>query len=118
MDILLYILVLLGTFIVMEGVTWCTHKFVMHGFLWYLHKDHHKVQPGIFEKNDAFSIIFAVPSILLIYFGTYNDVWWQQAIGFGIMAYGFAYFMVHDVIIHQRFKWFTKSKSTYVRAIR
>ena len=118
MDILLYILVLLGTFIVMEGVTWCTHKFVMHGFLWYLHKDHHKVQPGIFEKNGAFSIIFAVPSILLIYFGTYNDVWWQQAIGFGIMAYGFAYFMVHDVIIHQRFKWFTKSKSTYVRAIR
>ena len=118
MDILLYILVLLGTFIVMEGVTWCTHKFVMHGFLWYLHKDHHKVQPGIFEKNDAFSIIFAVPSILVIYFGTYDDVWWQQAIGFGIMAYGFAYFMVHDVIIHQRFKWFTKSKSTYVRAIR
>lgn len=118
MDILLYILVLLGTFIVMEGVTWCTHKFVMHGFLWYLHKDHHKVQPGIFEKNDAFSIIFAVPSILLIYFGTYDGVWWQQAIGFGIMAYGFAYFMVHDVIIHQRFKWFTKSKSTYVRAIR
>ena len=118
MDILLYILVLLGTFIVMEGVTWCTHKFVMHGFLWYLHKDHHKVQPGIFEKNDAFSIIFAVPSILLIYFGTYDDVWWQQAIGFGIMAYGFAYFMVHDVIIHQRFKRFTKSKSTYVRAIR
>ena len=118
MDILLYILVLLGTFIVMEGVTWCTHKFVMHGFLWYLHKDHHKVQPGIFEKNDAFSIIFAVPSILLIYFGTYDDVWWQQAIGFGIMAYGFAYFIVHDIIIHQRFKLFTKSNNTYVRAIR
>ncbi|HCY45426.1 MAG TPA: carotene hydroxylase, partial [Flavobacteriales bacterium] len=25
----------------MEGITWCTHKFVMHGFLWYLHEDHH-----------------------------------------------------------------------------
>lgn len=33
-------------------------------------------------------------------------------------AYGFAYFIVHDVIIHQRFKWFTRSNSTYVRAIR
>lgn len=42
----------------------------------------------------------------------------MQAIGFGIMAYGFAYFMVHDVIIHQRFKWFTRSNNTYVRAIR
>jgi len=25
---------------------------------------------------------------------------------------------VHDVIIHQRFKWFTRSNNRYVRAIR
>ena len=42
----------------------------------------------------------------------------MQSIGFGIMAYGFAYFIVHDVIIHQRFKWFSRSNNTYVRAIR
>jgi len=118
MSVLLYILVLLATFCIMEGITWLTHKYVMHGFLWYLHRDHHQVEPGFFEKNDAFFIIFAVPSILLIFFGTYDKVWWMQSIGFGIMAYGFAYFLVHDVIIHQRFKWFTKSNSTYVRAIR
>ena len=115
---LYYILVLIGTFLLMEGITWCTHRFVMHGFLWYLHKDHHQVQPGFFEKNDLFFIIFAIPSMLLIYFGTFKHIWWQQAIGFGIMAYGFAYFIVHDVIIHQRFKWFTRSNNTYVRAIR
>jgi beta-carotene 3-hydroxylase len=34
------------------------------------------------------------------------------------MAYGAAYFIVHDVIIHQRFKWFTRSNNKYVRAIR
>lgn len=118
MDVVRYLLVLLGTFIAMEGVTWCTHRFVMHGFLWYLHKDHHQTEPGFFEKNDAFFIIFAIPSMLLIYFGTFDKVWWMQAIGFGIMAYGFAYFIVHDVIIHQRFKWFTRSNNTYVRAIR
>jgi beta-carotene 3-hydroxylase len=118
MTLLYYILLLLATFCVMEGITWLTHKYVMHGFLWYLHKDHHQVEPGFFEKNDAFFIIFAVPSILLIFFGTYDKVWWMQSIGFGIMAYGFAYFLVHDVIIHQRFKWFAKSNSTYVRAIR
>ena len=115
---LYYILVLLGTFLIMEGITWCTHRFVMHGFLWYLHRDHHQVEPGFFEKNDAFFVIFAVPSMMLIYFGTFDQVWWKQAIGFGIMLYGFAYFMVHDVIIHQRFKWFTRSNNTYVRAIR
>lgn len=113
-----FILVLVSTFLVMEGVTWLTHKYVMHGFLWYLHRDHHQVEPGFFEKNDAFFIIFAVPSMLCIAFGLNNQQWWLAAIGFGIMAYGFAYFMVHDVIIHQRFKWFSRSRNTYVRAIR
>lgn len=118
MEIVRFILVLVGTFLIMEGVTWCTHRFVMHGFLWYLHKDHHQTEPGFFEKNDAFFVIFAIPSMLLIFFGTFDKVWWMQAIGFGIMAYGFAYFMVHDVIIHQRFKWFSRSNNTYVRTIR
>ena len=118
MEGVLYLFVLLATFIVMEGITWATHKYVMHGFLWTLHRDHHQPEPGFFEKNDLFFVIFAIPSMLLIYFGTFNDTWWMQAIGFGIMAYGFAYFVVHDVIIHQRVKWFTRSNNTYVRAIR
>jgi len=42
----------------------------------------------------------------------------MQAIGFGIMTYGAAYFLVHDVIIHQRLKWFRRSKSPYIKAIR
>jgi beta-carotene 3-hydroxylase len=118
MTVVFYIVLLLATFCAMEGVTWLTHKYVMHGFLWYLHKDHHQVRPGFFEKNDAFFVIFAVPSMLLIAFGTYGHMWWMQAIGFGIMAYGFAYFLVHDVIIHQRFKWFTRTNNSYIRAIR
>ena len=90
----------------------------MHGFLWYLHEDHHNPKHHVFEKNDAFFVIFAIPSMLLILFGTLEKVWWMQAIGFGIMAYGAAYFLVHDVIIHQRFKWFTHSNSRYVKVIR
>lgn len=115
---LLYTGILVGTFVAMEGITWLTHRFVMHGFLWYLHEDHHQPQPGFFEKNDAFFVIFAIPSFLCIFFGTLDKIYWLQAIGFGIMAYGFAYFLVHDVIIHQRFKWFTRSNNTYIRAIR
>jgi beta-carotene 3-hydroxylase len=119
MHTLTYILLVLATFLVMEGITWLTHRYVMHGFLWYLHEDHHRKRPGFFEKNDAFFVIFAVPSILLIFTGTFNQsLWYLQPIGFGIMAYGAAYFLVHDVIIHQRFKWFSRSNSTYIRAIR
>ena len=94
MNAVFYILVLLGTFLAMEGITWLTHRYVMHGFLWYLHKDHHQKEPGFFEKNDWFFVIFAVPSMCLIGFGTYNSIWWMQAIGFGIMLYGAAYFIV------------------------
>ena len=115
---LLYTGILVATFIIMEGITWATHRFVMHGFLWYLHEDHHQPKPGFFEKNDAFFLIFAIPSFLSILFGTIDKIYWLQAIGFGIMAYGAAYFLVHDVIIHQRFKWFTRSNNKYVRAIR
>lgn len=114
----LWILITLGTFFAMEGITWATHKYVMHGFLWYLHEDHHNPRGHVFEKNDAFFLIFAIPSWLSIMLGLQNGVYWAAAIGFGIAMYGFAYFLVHDVIIHQRFKWFTRSNNTYVRTIR
>lgn len=118
MNALIYIGILVLTFINMEGITWLTHRYIMHGLLWYLHKDHHQKTNSFFEKNDAFFVIFAVPSFLAILFGTTNSIYWLQAIGFGIMAYGVAYFLVHDVIIHQRFKWFVKSNNRYVRSIR
>ena len=118
MTIVFYILIVAGSFIAMEGVTWLTHRYIMHGFLWCLHKDHHQPGNHFFEANDAFFFIFALPSFLCILFGTLDHIYWLQAIGFGIMAYGFAYFLVHDVIIHQRFKWFTRSNNKYIRSIR
>ena len=116
---MIYVLITLGTFMVMEGVTWCTHKYVMHGFGWFLHEDHH--QPGyphVFEKNDAFFVVFAIPSSLSIFFGLENQLFWLAAIGFGILFYGLAYFLVHDVLIHQRFKWFKHTKNRYLLGLR
>lgn len=118
MNLILFLLVVLATFLIMEGITWLTHKYVMHGFLWYLHEDHHQPKPGFFEKNDAFFLIFAIPSWLCIMLGLQQHVYPVAAIGFGIALYGFAYFIVHEVIIHQRIKWFTRSNNTYIRAIR
>src|SRR5688572_3099970 len=118
MNWLIYLGIVLLTFSVMEGITWLTHKYIMHGWLWSLHEDHHKKTTGFFEKNDWFFIIFAIPSFSFILFGTIDSIYWLQAIGFGVMAYGFAYFIVHDVIVHQRFKWFSRSNNTYIQAIR
>jgi len=115
---LIYIFIALVMFCIMEGVTWLTHKYIMHGFLWYLHKDHHNPRKQFFEKNDAFFFIFAIPSWLCIMLGGMQHVWWVVSIGAGIALYGAAYFLVHDVIIHQRFKWFTRSNNRYIKTIR
>lgn len=119
MQILLYILITILTFTTMEVITWLTHKFVMHGFLWYLHEDHHQPKyPDGFEKNDAFFVIFAIPSILLFYFGAIPKLNYLFFIGLGILCYGITYFLIHDVLIHQRFKWFKKTKNTYLIGLR
>ncbi len=118
MSTIIFISIVLLTFFIMEGITWLTHKYVMHGFLWYLHEDHHQPTSGFFEKNDAFFLIFAIPSWLCIMFGLQDKAYWMAAIGFGIALYGFGYFIVHEVIIHQRFKWFTRSNNTYIKTIR
>ena len=118
MSWIILIAITLGTFVLMEGLTWCIHRYIMHGFLWSLHKDHHQQSPGIFEKNDAFFLIFAIPSWLFIMLGVMYQAWWSIAIGAGLTLYGIAYFLVHDVIIHQRLKWFSRSNNSYVRTIR
>ncbi|MCI2227940.1 sterol desaturase family protein [Polaribacter sp. MSW13] len=116
---MIYALITLGVFLLMECVTWLTHKFVMHGFGWYLHADHHQPKyQGIFEKNDAYFIVFAIPSILLFYFGTYTSHTYLFFIGLGILFYGIAYFLVHDVLIHQRFKWFKHTNNRYLKGLR
>ena len=72
MSLAVNIFALVVTFFFMEFVAWFTHKYVMHGLLWVLHKDHHQTEPGFFEKNDAFFLIFAVPSMILILLGVYK----------------------------------------------
>lgn len=116
--ILLYLLIGIATFLGMEWVAWATHKYIMHGWLWYLHEDHHRGGYHPFQKNDTFFLIFAIPSWLCIMLGGMHAAWWSVAVGFGIMAYGICYFLIHDVIIHQRFKWFARSGNRYIRAIR
>lgn len=115
---MLFLIVMLVTFFLMEGVTWLTHKYVMHGFLWYLHEDHHQPTGHVLEKNDAFFLIFAIPSMACIFYGTFGGPLWVAAIGTGVAMYGLAYFIVHEVVIHQRLKFFTRSDSRYIKTIR
>lgn len=109
--------VIILTFMFMEFTAWFTHKYVMHGFLWVLHKDHHTPHHNKLEKNDFFALIFAVPSIVLIMIGSsngFNLLFW---IGIGIALYGLAYFLYHDVLVHKRLKIFGKVDNWYFSSI-
>jgi beta-carotene 3-hydroxylase len=115
---MMFALITLGVFIIMEGVSWFTHKYVMHGFGWFLHEDHHQPKYDGFEKNDLFFAIFAIPSMALFFLGTYTEYSYLLFIGLGIMCYGIAYFTIHDVLIHQRFKWFKNTNNAYLKGLR
>ena len=119
MQTVFWILIFFGTFFIMEFNAWFTHKYIMHGFLWNLHSDHHhKDHDSWFERNDAFFIFYAVVSMTCFYLSTYQDLWYTLPIGFGILAYGAAYFIVHDIFIHQRFKWLRNIDNKYARGLR
>ena len=107
------------TFFIMEFMAWFSHKYIMHGFLWSLHKDHHhKDHNSWFERNDLFFIFYAVVSMgCVILWGEYGFTP-GLAIGIGIFAYGLAYFMVHDIFIHQRFKIWRNANNRYARSVR
>ncbi|HET6227456.1 MAG TPA: sterol desaturase family protein [Bacteroidia bacterium] len=106
-------------FIAMEGVAWFTHKYIMHGLFWNLHQDHHSPnQHSVLEKNDSFFLFFAVPGILGLLVGVQNDFNLYFWAGLGITLYGFAYFFIHDIFIHQRIKLFRNSNWIYFRALR
>jgi beta-carotene 3-hydroxylase len=114
-----YILISVVTFVFMEFVAWFTHKYIMHGWLWVLHKDHHQHEPGFWEKNDAFFLIFAIPSAACFIVGSaVPGLIPLFFVGVGIALYGLAYFIVHDIFIHQRFKILRNTRIKYLKALR
>ena len=114
-----YIAVFILTFCFMEFMAWFSHKYIMHGFLWHLHSDHHKKNHGSwFERNDAFFIFYAIISIGFFLLWKYDILNIGLAIGLGIFAYGIAYFTVHDIFIHQRFKLFRNADNVYAKGVR
>lgn len=121
MTLLLHTAITLATVATMEFVAWAAHKYLMHGPLWIWHEDHHKPHhhdDGFFEKNDLFFLVFAIPSAASYIIGLNAAGWlWLTFVGVGISIYGMIYFLIHDVYIHRRFKWFNQLDNKFSRAI-
>lgn len=104
-------LIVLATVIAMEGLAWSSHKYVMHGFGWGWHRDHHEPHEGFFERNDLYALVGAAISITFFALGSplvRGAEAWAPAtwIGIGVLFYGVIYTLVHDGLVHQRwFRW-------------
>ena len=111
-------LLFLATIAFMEGFAYVTHRWVMHGFGWFLHESHHRPRTGNWELNDLYFIIFAAPAITLILGGA-SLGWgaWAVWVGCGITAYGAIYLGFHDIIVHKRINTRYIPKSAYMKRI-
>ena len=105
MSIISIILIVVATVFVMEWVAWSSHKYIMHGWGWGWHRDHHEPHHNVLEKNDLFAVVFgSINAAMYIYGSLYWDWLWWFAVG--ITLYGIIYTLVHDGLVHQRYwKW-------------
>ncbi|MBB6612061.1 sterol desaturase family protein [Pontibacter sp. Tf4] len=108
--------IMLLTFVVMEVVAWAMHKYVLHGFLWFLHKSHHTRHQHTFEWNDLFFAWYGTLAMLFFIFSS-EPLDYRFWIGAGITLYGVAYFLIHDVFIHRRIRVFGRSTNVYLKAL-
>ena len=121
MDWLVPLLIVLASIAAMEGVAWASHKYIMHGFGWAWHRDHHEPHDRALEKNDLFALVGAAASIAMFALGSRwvmgDAAWWPASwIGLGILGYGIIYSAVHDGLVHQRYgRWVPRG--TYARRL-
>ena len=108
--------IMLLTFVVMEGVAWVMHKYVLHGFLWFLHTSHHTRHTHAFELNDLFFANYGMLAMLFFLFGN-GPIDYRFWVGAGITLYGAAYFLIHDVFIHRRIRIFGSTSNVYLKAL-
>ena len=113
----LWTFLFIAALLAMELVAYLSHRYVMHGPLWFLHRSHHVPHASALEWNDLFGLMFAVPAIACIWAGTNGRLWMLLPIGLGMTAYGVIYFVFHDVVVHRRLPVRRAPRSAYLRRI-
>ena len=97
-----------GAVAFMELFAWWAHKYIMHGWGWSWHRDHHEPHDKVLEKNDLYAVTFGTIVFFMFLVGYYVSpfLWW---LAFGITLYGLIYTFIHDGLVHQRFfRWVPK----------
>lgn len=113
---LIHFAIFLSTLVAMEGVGFLAHKYVMHGWGWFLHRSHHEPHLGAVETNDVYLLVLALVAITLIVLGNagHDPLQW---IGAGVAAFGVLYVVIHDGIVHRHWPARPKPRHPYLRRL-
>lgn len=122
MNIPAILVIVITTMIGMEFFAWALHKYVMHGFGWAWHKDHHEPHDNMLERNDLYAIVGVVMSVSMFAIGSplvRGENAWDPAtwIGLGILLYGVIYTAIHDGLVHQRYFKFVPKRGYAKRLV-
>lgn len=112
-------LIVVVAFVVMEPVTYATHRWVMHGIGRVLHNSHHRPRGASrWEANDAYPVIFGSIVVMAMAVGL-NIAGFEVLVwtGIGVTLYGAVYALVHDVYIHRRLPLFRGREVAGLRSL-
>lgn len=109
-------LLALAAFFLMEPITALLHRCVFHGFGYSIHLSHHRaarrgperesMDRDYLEWNDFYPLSSAAVTMAVIAAGVFLPrLEFLIPVGFGMTLYGAAYFFIHDIVVHSRFKF-------------
>lgn len=86
----------------MEALSYLSHRFVMHRFGIELHRSHHQMNAGGFERNDLYPLMFSAVAVITFAVGASLPSARVLEVAGGVTLYGALYGFVHEVYIHRR----------------
>ena len=122
MTLAIWIATALAAFAIMEVWAALLHGRVWHHALWGIHRSHHTKRRGAFEQNDALAFLHAPIAAGLIIYGVDGapGPLREAAFGFGLgmTAFGLAYVLVHDGLVHRRLPVSGLARIPYLARVR
>lgn len=118
---LVWVPVAIAVAIAMDFWAALLHRAMWHGPLWGVHRSHHGARRGRLEQNDALSVLHAPVAIAFVVFGCAGPAGpMREAVfgaGLGMTAFGAAYLIVHDGLVHARLPVRFLLRIPYLRAV-
>ena len=108
--------ILFATVLAMEGVGTLAHKYIMHGWGWWLHRSHHQPQLGMLETNDVYLGALALIATGLVALGKAGHAPLQW-VGGGVAGYGLLYVLAHDGWFHRHWPRKLRPTNRYLKRL-